>query len=217
MDQCWVDDFFNEGKLRLTAFSQFRTYTDEQRGDENEGLMHMVCKDVNGSTHNTGFVFNQPAYVLCGSTVESKDIMHNFHVTSGFRILDTAAFGRAIARSIPFLQEGVQGHCMYREDSTVRRKDTDIFPFHPPTSEEDCKRISDAHHHYLWQLNRFESFFVKKPSFAGQNEYRYLWIANGEANDEIHIKCPEATRYCEPLEWEHNDGPLSVKVSTTSF
>src|ERR1700760_523368 len=77
LEDVYVDAFFERGSLRLSSFRRFRQYTDEQRGDAGEGSITMEI--INPESRHGVVAFNgQEAYVLCGSTIQSTEVMRAF-------------------------------------------------------------------------------------------------------------------------------------------
>lgn len=43
--------------------------------------------------------------------------------------------------------------------------------------------------------------FLKKDTYQYQNEYRMLWFVPDKIDASIIIKCPEAIRHCERIDF----------------
>lgn len=199
LEDIYVDAFFGKGSLRLSSFKKFRQHKDEQRGDAGEGSMAMEISNAN-SHHAVAAVNGQEAYVLCGSTIQSVEVMKTFSgAESGIKIINSVSFADAVARQIPGFVGGFQGACIYTGDRVVRRANVPDMKFPPPETEAEAEKYFAEYEQYLAAQNSNESFLLKLMRFANQSEYRFVWFAMGVERDEIDIECPEAVKFCEKI------------------
>ena len=191
----YVNDFFDNGVLRLPSFKSFREYADEERGDSNEGIATQSIKLQNGNFSILG-LNGSKAYILSTTIVESKKLKANFNTDDGFRIIDSLAFADCISRYIPGFVQGFEGPCFYR-DSLLLKKESRVSLF-PPKDNEDPEEWAKAQDNFVYN-QAIDSFFLKNLKYAHQAEYRFVWLASGNEDKEIFITCPEAVNFCERL------------------
>jgi hypothetical protein len=188
----YVDEFFTDGKLRLTSFATFRTYEDEQAGDPHDGRTY---QEVMGPNHHGVVVATNGAanYVLCSSTVESDAMADLWRRDAGIRILDTFGFAQAVAQRIPGFLFGMEGPCTYVHDLTVIVRDdrTLVLP-----AEKDIEAWAARMDADVAERGK-ESFFRKRLLYSPQSEYRFVWIGTGAERPYLKVECPEARQYCQ--------------------
>lgn len=199
LDDVYVDAFFEKGSLRLSSFRKFRQHKDEQRGDSGEGSI--VMEITNPKSHHAVVGFNgQEAYVLCGSTIQSVEVMKAFGgAESGIKIKNPVSFADAVSRHIPGFVGGFQGACVYTDDRVVRRADVPDMKFPPPADEAGMEKWGDEYERYLAAQNSNESLLLKPMRYANQAEYRLVWFAAGPEKDYIDLECPEVIKLCEKV------------------
>lgn len=199
LEDKYVNAFFERGSLRLSSFRRFRQHTDEQRGDAGEGSITMEV--VNPESRHAVVAFNwQEAYVLCGSTIQSAEVMKSFEgAESGIKIKNPVGFADAVSRHIPGFVGGFQGACIYTDDRVVRRANVIDIKFPPPDDEAGAEKWSEEYERYLAAQNSNESFLLKPMRYSHQAEYRLVWFAMGTEKDYIDIECPEAIKLCEKV------------------
>lgn len=187
----YVEEFFNDGSLRLSSFITFRKHPDELRRDSQEGRITMEIESPNGKT---GVVATngQEAYVLCASTVETA--LPKDGEVSAFRIMDSLGFANAISSQIPGFVGGVEGLCSYRSSMMVSKKDPRMI--RPPSENEDPEKWFEEQNRYIGR-HSIETFFIKEIKFAHEAEYRFIWFASGPRKEYLEIKCPAALQFCE--------------------
>jgi hypothetical protein len=189
-----VDAFFKDGTLRLSPFRLFRENPDEQQGDDREGRIAAELRGPN-SRHVVQAVNGQASFVLCGGLVENKGMEASFSTEAAFRILDTVRFADFVSRHIPGFVAGMQGNCIYRDDTILRKKFA--HHFEPPVAERDAETWSARQDQLISEQTR-EGFFIKHLKYAHQNEYRLIWFALGdESKEPLFVKCPDARNLCE--------------------
>lgn len=199
LEDVYVDAFFERGSLRLSSFRRFRQHQDEQRGDAGEGSIAMQI--TNPASGHAVVAFNgQEAYVLCGSTVQSVEVMRAFEgAQSGVKIKNPVGFADAVSRRIPGFGGGFQGACIYTDDRVVRRAGVPDMKFPPLDDEAGAEKWGDEYERYLAAENANESFLLKPLRYAHQAEYRLVWFAAGLERDYVDIECPEAIKLCEKV------------------
>ena len=196
LDNTFVEQFFNDGSLRLSSFQNFKKHTDEQRLDKNEGQTFFVHRTSQngGQTLEALAEHGRDAYVLCGAMRFEKNLMTSFGCNSYIRINDTTKFGMAISRHIPGFVAGMEGACLYQENKIIE-KDLGYIDLNALKTESgavDMSKMSSI----INQKMRHYPYFLKDKFYSPQLEYRLLWIVNSQIDDYIDIKVPEATQFC---------------------
>ena len=198
MDQKYINEFFETGRLRLGAFSVFQKYPDEQRGDKDEGLNTLVGFG-DGHTIVARTAHGTNSLILCTSTEGSQELMDAFCTNGYFKIKDTTNFGAAIANRIPGFLEGMEGFCIYAEQRIIQRQLTE-FKFEDLKAGPDGNSISlDKLFTLTSQIGDADVLFVKQTRFKHQGEYRFIWNVSYEVSDAIILDCPEARQFCEKV------------------
>ena len=199
LEQEYVDEFFDSGKLRISSFKAFRKHEDAQRGDTSEGTINSKITTPSGA-YGTLLISNQEAYVLCASTIENKNMEATFETNSGFRINNSLGFANAVSRYIPGFYEGMEGLCSYRKDTLIQKYDDNLSSLanRMPNNFESPEAGWNETNRYANELAN-EAFFIKHISYSHQGEYRMIWIASGGEKQYIDIICPEALQFCQPL------------------
>jgi len=125
LDQQYIDEFFEEGVIQLSSFSEFRQHEDEMREDSNEGV-NIVTAEGEEANISAVTATGMNSYVFCGSTIASESLMNDFEVDGYFKITDTQSFGKAIAKSlenrneIEIVERGIEGFCEYTDGNLIR-------------------------------------------------------------------------------------------------
>jgi hypothetical protein len=123
LDTKFVDQFFDEGSLRLSSFSRFKKHEDEQRLDAKEGEALFVHRTshMGGQSLSARAQHGSNAYVLCATIRYEKELMEAFGCNSYLRINNPTQFGIAISRHIPGFVGGLEGNCLYQENKIIER------------------------------------------------------------------------------------------------
>ena len=112
MEQEYVNDFLEKGKIRLGSYQKYRADDHEERGDSMEGFSCLDAYMKNGFLSSNLIIPNN-AYLLCSSTISSKELMRKFNADSSFVISDPYGFATEIAKEIPGCKEIFLGQCVY--------------------------------------------------------------------------------------------------------
>ncbi len=202
MPKPYVENFFNNGELRLSSFFQFREHIDEQLKDEMEGKHMIIAHHQPSKSHVTGVVSSgHHSYVLCGTTQNTIDNIKHFGGDAAIQIFDTTSFGIEIGRQIPSLRKGVEGFCIYN-DGPIEL----LLPDHLSTNEIFLE--GEKHHdkddlsHLTCGMETPQTnavYFKKSSIFQKESEYRWIWVTEIREDKEIFIKCPNARMFCKPI------------------
>lgn len=203
IDEQYVDEFFDAGRLRLTCMSKFRTYADEQRGDPDEGKVLAQSTIKPGWTFTVMSGVGRDTYILCGSTILSDDIGKMFNAKSRFAIAirNPVDFACCVAFHVPGYVEGMEGPCLYSDELlAVREVEGQSMADH--TDENGHFIIGGSRQlQVASQMMSPDDYFRKRNIYKRQSEYRLLWKSSIENPGEYHsIVCPEARQFCERIE-----------------
>jgi len=193
----WIDEFFSSGKLRLSSFAKFATYTDEIRGDTQEG------RGVGyGETPDNKSVFvvqaqGVSATVFCCSHRLDHKLRESFERDSAFEIMNTVGFGFEIARQLPGFRHGLEGSCIYRSDTSIKRDiNFDFEKYKRPDGTMDMQMLFDAGA----ALGGPELLLLKRKQYEVQQEYRIVWELDSLTGDSVDVVAPNARQYCRKVE-----------------
>jgi hypothetical protein len=195
-----VDQFFDSGRLRLTAMPEFRKYPDEELGDAEEGNLAARSTTTNGGS----FVFvgqvGHDALVMSCAQRLGDDLKAAFKRDSAFRIKEPISFANAIAQKLRIFREGVEGPCIYTDDTTLQRN----APSHTPSTFFDTDGGFVLGTPNQGQVMREvvgpEFYFKKRAKYQHQCEYRFVWLLHGSAQSHEFVDCPEAVQFCERID-----------------
>jgi hypothetical protein len=194
LEEKYVDEFFDSGKLRLSSFSRFAKHEDEERKDaaegrsvsfQSDGMHTLVASSASG----------HDCYVLCGTTSSSERISEGFG-QAAIVIGDTTEFAGVVARALSNFSDGIEGHCIYNRGRRIDRA----------REEGSIQEMLDKHKNSDGTLNMdilrdavkpvvVEQMFLKDERYAHQLEYRILWRCS-KVLEFIDIEVPEARRFC---------------------
>lgn len=195
LDTEYVDAFFETGELRLSSFAQFAKHPDEERGDRGEGrnIIDFVTEDG-----NEGYVVMSHGYnslVLCGSTIESAELQQRFGTTSYFRILDTTAFGRAVAFAVPAFIGGLEGLCVYQDKRVIEKHG---MPALDVEAAKNAKLNTPGPlHDYLQKVAGLDPYLVKLSKYSAQSEYRFIFNTSMRVEGAFTVRAPDARQFCQ--------------------
>lgn len=157
MDEKYIDEFLQYGRIRLTTLKKCREIECETRKDETEGRYHFVTNlsgimrdentrwlptytDEAGNTINNVtygiFYYSINCFLLCLSTECSKDMQERFSVNACLSINNLEGFYQALSKSInkiiPLCEDGY-GLCLYADENPENSKailnSIDLAPF----------------------------------------------------------------------------------------
>ena len=196
LEKQFVDQFFQEGTLRLSTFDRFKKHKDEQRLDKQEGRISFVHRTSQrgGQTIEAFAEEGQSAYVLCASMRFEKELMDTFGCDSYIRINDTTNFGMVISKHIPGFTAGFEGLCLY-QDTKIIEKDLGYIELDSFKSQTG-PMYSNKLQAFIRQQMSYYPYFLKDKSYSHQLEYRLIWLTNSKTNDFLDIKAPEAVQFC---------------------
>lgn len=193
-----VNTFFNDGELRISSISHFRKYSDEQRTDTGEGtLMFVHNTKEKGGQAIKAWATVEKAYVLSCTMLFTSSLMKKFNADSYIKIKDTTNFGAAITRHIPGFKMGFEGPCLY-QSKKIFLTDLgyiDTTPFLDPNTPDGIN--TEALNTFIFSSLKHIPYFLKDKRYMHQCEYRFIWITEEINSDYVHIRVPEALRFCD--------------------
>ena len=111
-------------------------------------------------------------------------------------------FALEVSRQIAGFTGGVEGSCIYRSDTMIKRAiDFDLEKYRMPNGHIDMQAIHDSG----VQLGGPELLLLKDKKYEDQQEYRLLWGMDVRAVDYIDVVAPLARQFCRRIdakEWE---------------
>ena len=208
LNRCYVDDFFDTGKLRLSSFAQFRKHTDEQRLDPGEGTVTLLCRQSETNTESllVRALVGTDAYVLSTCLVPSAEIMANFGSDSAIVIRDPVGFAEAVGAVLPSFRHGFDGPCSYQSRRFVygdlSRLDASIEAHKAFDTSPSDPAYADRMGELIGAVAQRDPYFLKHHAYMHQNEWRFVWLVNHTHQDVLFVTAPEARQFCEP--WTTN-------------
>ena len=202
MDQEYVDDFFENGRLRLSPFKSYASFEDPVRGDKGEGSNFRtgISHEGEGMTLMALTFIGDNALSFCTSLILSQELNDAFESTGVFRIKDTKQFGVAVANRLAGFREGMEGPCIYvkRRSTTKEMKkfDLDDLKIAPDKKELSMDKMFEK----INDIGGPEEMFMKPLIYQKQAEYRFLWLMAENCKEHVMVECPEAVQFCERVE-----------------
>lgn len=199
LEKEWIDQFFSEGKIRLSSFKKFRKHEDEQRGDKGEGN-NILIGTGNDKTIYAVVSTGVDAFVLSTSLLYSRDLYTDFKVTGCFVIERPLEFMQEISKHIPDYKGINFGPCIYKPEALINRQLPD-FSLDSLKNEDDPTK-TDLNKIFATsnQIGGHDVLFRKTLKHAHQHEYRILWHSDlKELRDFIDIVAPDSIKYCREI------------------
>jgi len=202
LPQKYIDEFFNSGKLRLSAFSEFAKHTDEQRLDTEEGWLIVDIKIP--SIHKrlrskSGIGFD--SYILSTSLRGDSELMREgwgFGTDGYFKINDVESFGKAIGLRIATCTRLITGNCKYVDEKEISREmgvEAEKAIAQDTQGRMNLQRVMGL----IVQVMYPHACFWKLKRYAHQQEFRFVWNVGHEVHEPLLIECPEAVQFCERI------------------
>jgi len=197
LSQKHIDEFFESGRLRLSAFSEFAKHKDEQRFDAQEGWLIV---DIHGKGQRlmarAGVGFD--AYILSTSLRGNAELMNVFGTDGYFKINDADSFAVAVADRITSCAGGLAGSCIYANEREIHQRMGELLDRAIERNEQGKMNLMR-----VVQLIKValvpEAYFWKLLCHAHQQEFRFVWHVGHKVNEPLFIECPEALQFCEKV------------------
>jgi hypothetical protein len=163
MDQVFIDQFFNDGTIKLSSFQSNREKENDIRKDENEGFrtFKIISRDRKRQYDLT--VDDRDTHrMLCTSVDLDLDNLNTRFGGGCFKITNTFAFSMAIARKLELFERGQEGLVQY-SDNNYTPIFLETIPHLPDLTDGDFSQIT----RYIDFIsrNQFEMFFHKETVF----------------------------------------------------
>lgn len=201
-DQRYIDLFFETGKILISSFHVYKSYQDNQLGDENEGRTK-IFEQATDVPLLKSFVrgYSQAGnnhYCFCTSTVLDSRLFHTFSRDSVFRIKEMTGFAVAVMQAIEDATgEILFGNCDYLYERIVKDR---VGAFALEFGADDA--AIEPLQFFSMDVFGNKLLFAKLIEYQSQAEYRILWPTTQTVNASIVLECPEAIRYCEKVSEE---------------
>jgi hypothetical protein len=196
-DKRWLDNFFEKGELALSCLSNFKNYAEEYQGDKDEGIGLVWYNATNGDTNAVFYEAGLNAHVFCTTHEINEKIISDFNAVGCIKIHNPNYFALDIMRSLGNCTQGISGSCIYANSRAFNR-DT-------PNMKEILKKGDHLNNSEFFEEFRTSTIehelFLKLEKYKYQNEHRMLWFSDTQIKDTIVIKCPDAVKYCERIEF----------------
>lgn len=201
LNQEFINEFFESGRLRLSSFQAFSKYKDEQRLDPNEG--ESILDGLgNGVAFRAKVHHGRSSLILSTSRIEDDQLMKDFNVDGYFKIKDSTNFGVLISNKIPCFVSGIEGSCIYSSERSIQRKidlkDRDGQRL-KELKEKDSNLYKAELSKIINEISEMDGYFVKLNKYSHQNEYRFIWNCEYLKEATMFIECPEAIQFCEKV------------------
>ncbi|HEY9177351.1 MAG TPA: hypothetical protein VIN07_06650 [Flavipsychrobacter sp.] len=204
MNKQYVDDFFNNGRIRLSSYKKFRTYPDEIRGDLNEGSGTYLTPTQEGSQFMLMTQLGKQEYMLCGSLLFSEKIQTIFDTDACIKINSPIEFAASILNCLQGSTQAYLGACRYQSNRLIKKAIADFSSIDfigpegtvilgGPKMNENMATIIG---------NGFDILYLKEDKYIDQSEFRFVWSINQQyykMYEYIDIECKEAIQFCERI------------------
>ena len=194
----WLDNFFFNGEILLSCFSKFKKYPNEIQGDSEEGNAMCYFQDENNNLQAIKYEAGMNSYVLSTTEILTPAVINDFKSIGAIKINNTTNFSLEISKRISFCMSGLEGRCNYQDDRIFQLKEHDKLLQYYKSKEG---RHSHQFQAELMSLNDEYELFLKKSVYSNQQEYRLIWFSNEIVTESIIVKCPEAIKYCERVDF----------------
>lgn len=193
LEREFVEQFFDTGEIMLSSFSRFSSHADEQRKDEYEGRNVIFIEgDECTAVYDVGF--EKGVYVMSTTAIEQgSTFLESTKYNAAIKIFDTVNFAMHIANALPDFYAGVEGYCIYQK--YIKRLNNNL-------TFGDLKASNSSHEKrmaVLQESNTNPGYFRKDPKYSEQLEYRFVWGVEGNTEETIVVKAPDARQFCKPL------------------
>ena len=201
MEERYIDEFLNEGKLQISTMPFCRKYEDAQRSDCSEAYYGYVFCDGEESWSLTARVAEN-AFVLCSSLTQCA--FHEPSITHCLEIREADQLAREIADKLKEagydVCEMLAGPCNYSMKGRVidlTGSDESIRSLFmksvwPNKLIPDADKIACV----LSKLGKGALYFTKPFCFMREHEFRLLWLCREAVNvDHVVVTIDNPERF----------------------
>jgi hypothetical protein len=189
--QKYVDQFFEDGSLRLSSFEAFRKHPDERRRDTGEGFVAMDLLTPAGNSIQAMGGTGDEIYVLCASMIDKPPSLPRGQ--GAICILRPKLFLESVATAVPGYVRSTMGRCEYRSEAVIRKVIS--REIQPPADDEDPDRWLAKQKQFMGTI-AIDGLFQKHESYSHESEFRFMWVAAGESKEYLDLCCPGARSHC---------------------
>jgi len=190
MDEKYVDDFLQNGSLRLSSFKAFSKHSDEKFRDMDEGT-NTLCATGDNSTIYTLSKHGGACLILSTSYLGPWSDIPTYKNRSCFEIVNPWGFATAIADTLPDCVVSVLGTCSYVPSRTI----TKHIPGH-----DFIKTLNVGGYEAVIRdtetLLQYSPMFRKPTKYQIEQEFRIIWQINNEASEFRDVISPVAAKFC---------------------
>ena len=209
MDTNFVDEFFNEGKLRLSSIRRFAKHDNDLMRDYLEGRLEIRVGDRHGLNVSMNVSYGHSAYILCFSLLENFDLGESMGFNSGFRVNNMGGFISEVSKAIKEVYKFdlfsvSKGPCVYVTDRIYENRSRTISSMKEIGIYDSSEGYENGFN--FDEMTAFvrdegkHALFYKLKSYATEHEYRIIWELHEENVPEyIDIVIPNAVKYCERI------------------
>jgi hypothetical protein len=169
-----VEQFFDDGTLKISTFKNYRSYEDNELGDKFEGHPYMIHDLPDNKQEGAVLIVGNNSYSFAVSTQLNKVLMKTFTRNWVFNIFDPINFMIEVEKQLTHVERILHGNCIYVKDGMFRDKRNAPFQ----------------------GFLEYEGYFLKRLKYSPQCEYRMIWSTLHQANNDLYLKVPEARKYC---------------------
>lgn len=199
LEKKWVDNFFEDGSLRISSFKKFHQHSDEQRGDKQEGNNLVIGVQEKKYMYSLTF-HGSDAFVLSTSLLLDKSLYSDFDVDSCFVIEKPFEFMDIISKQIPNFKGINFGPCLYQPLRQIRRNIKGLMI--GDSKNQDTVNLDDIFKN-INEAGGSDTLFLKTQNYSSQHEYRFLWHSfDNSLPEHLDIKVPEAREFCRRIQNE---------------
>lgn len=183
MGEQYIDQFLEEGKLRLTTFEKCKTLEDDIRRDNREGRS-LICGTEGKFSCKMDFGVGSNAFLLCTSLKDSYTDSNNNRCDCYLEIFNLPGLAEQIAQYLSKngynVLQVLFGPCTYTENKQITGTLTnnnlsEIISETDKTLSLDYNKIFDMQRQVC---DTMQLFFQKPIKKYKENEYRVVWLVD---------------------------------------
>lgn len=194
----YIDNFFTNGELLLSCFTQFKNYSNEIKGDKKEGQAMLFAKTTEGKTIVIYFNSASNAFILSTTKKVNEQIIKDFKSVGAIKINNPTSFAMQVSNRIPFFAYGTEGNCVYQKERIIHRELTEE---QTKKYSKENMQIVENEFNLIAEVSNNDETFIKLNKYSYQNEFRLVWFSNIIQKNHLIIHCPEAIQFCERVDF----------------
>ena len=201
IEERYIDEFLDTGRLQISTIPKCRKLENENRRDPTESVYGYVFLDENGS-HQLQAKVGENAFVLCASLSQAAYHKKEIKACLELRCIDQLAIEIASQLKLAGFDicEILSGPCIYAQKMRLidLRGSGESFNSLIMAQDEkgqlnvDNKKVDDI----LGRLGRGAFYTTKELCFMNEHEYRIMWLCQSAVPDEyVYVTIPNPERY----------------------